>query len=73
MSIGMAQFVSFCDLQALSLVTRAHVCAWQTTFPLWSLILFGAAAATLVLLLAQAVQPPARHGPSPRAAVPLAR
>lgn len=72
--IAMAQFVSFCDLRALRLDTGAHVCAWQTTFPLWSLILFGVAAAALVLLLAQAIQPhsPRTPGsPFPRTAVPL--
>jgi hypothetical protein len=58
--VGMAQFVSFCDLQVLRLVAAAHVCAWQTTFPLWSLILFGVASAAGVLLVAQAVQPTPR-------------
>jgi hypothetical protein len=74
--IAMAQFVSFCDLRALRLITGPHVCAWQTTFPLWALILFGAAAAAVVLLVAQAVEPHrprTPRSPSPRAAVPLGR
>src|SRR5580700_6132300 len=58
--IGMAQFVSFCDLRALSRDTGPHVCAWQTTFPIWSLIAFGVAATALVLLVAQVIQPHSR-------------
>jgi hypothetical protein len=68
--IGLAQFVSFCNLDPTP-TQGPHVCAWQTTFPLWSLILLGAAAAALVLLVAQAVQPHPPRSPSPRAAVPL--
>lgn len=69
--IGMAQFVSFCDLRALRLDTGPHVCAWQTTFPLWALIVFGIAAAAVVLLVAQAVQPHTPRSPSRRAALPV--
>jgi hypothetical protein len=68
--IAMAQFVSFCDRDPIPSL-GPHVCAWQTTFPLWSLIVFGAAGATLVLLAAQAVQPHAPGSPSQRTAVPL--
>jgi hypothetical protein len=66
--IGMAQFVSFCDLRLLGSVTATHTCSWQTTFPLWALIVFGAAAAAPLLLIAQAVEP---HTPrSPHSALP---
>jgi hypothetical protein len=50
--IAMAQFVSFCDRQEVLLT---HICSWQTTYPLWALILFGVAAAAVMLLLARAV------------------
>jgi hypothetical protein len=69
--IALAQFVSFCDLQALRRVTAAHVCAWQTTFPLWSLIVLGSAAAAVLFLVAQAIQPHEPRSPSQRIAVPL--
>jgi hypothetical protein len=52
--IAMAQFVSFCDRQEVLLT---HICSWQTTYPLWALILFGVAAAGVMLLLALAVAP----------------
>jgi hypothetical protein len=52
--IAMAQFVSFCDRQEVLLT---HICSWQTTYPLWALILFGVAAAGVMLLLARAVAP----------------
>ena len=52
--IGMAQFVSFCSRQEIALT---HMCSWQTTYPLWALILFGVAAAAVMLLLARAVAP----------------
>ncbi len=52
--IGMAQFVSFCTRQEIALT---HMCSWQTTYPLWALILFGVAAAAVMLLLAQVVAP----------------
>jgi hypothetical protein len=52
--IAMAQFVSFCDRQE-SVLT--HICSWQITYPLWALILFGVAAAAVMLLLARAVAP----------------
>jgi hypothetical protein len=52
--IAMAQFVSFCDRQQIVL---AHTCSWRTTYPLWALILFGVAAAAVMLLLARAVAP----------------
>jgi len=52
--IGMAQFVSFCSRQEIVLT---DMCSWQTTYPLWALILFGAAAAAVMLLLARAVAP----------------
>lgn len=68
--IGMAQFVSFCDLRP---IPGPHVCAWQTTFPLWALIALGLAAAAVVLLVAQAVQPHTPGSPSQRTAVPLSR
>ena len=56
---GMAQFVSFCSRQGIALT---HMCSWQTTYPLWALILFGVAADAVMLLLARAVapQPPGR-------------
>lgn len=70
-AIGMAQFVSFCNRDPMP--TRGpHVCAWQTSFPLWSLILFGVAAAAVVLLVAQAVQPHTPRSPSRGTAVPSA-
>ena len=52
--IAMAQFVSFCDRQEVLLT---HMCSWQTTYPLWALILFGVATAALMLLLPRAVAP----------------
>ncbi len=52
--IGMAQFVSFCSRQE---VVLTHICSWQTTYPLWALILVGVAAAAVMLLLARAVAP----------------
>ena len=52
--IAMAQFVSFCDRHEVLLT---HICSWQTTYPLWALILFGVAAAGVMLLLARAVAP----------------
>jgi hypothetical protein len=58
--IGMAQFVSFCNIDPMP-TPGPHVCAWQTTFPLWSLILFGVAAVAVVLLVAKAVQPHTPH------------
>jgi hypothetical protein len=64
--IALAQFVSFCNLDPVP-TPGPHVCAWQTTFPLWSLILLGAAAAIVVLLGAQAIQPHEPRSPSQRA------
>ena len=52
--IAMAQFVSFCDRQEALLT---HICSWQTTYPLWALILFGVAAAAMMLVVARAVAP----------------
>ena len=52
--IAMAQFVSFCSRPE---VVLTRMCSWQTTYPLWALILFGVAAAAVMLLLARAVAP----------------
>jgi hypothetical protein len=66
--IAMAQFVSFCDRQEVLLT---HMCSWQTTYPLWALILFGVAAAALMLLLARAVAPHPLGGTPGRTAFSL--
>ncbi len=66
--IAMAQFVSFCDRQEALLT---HMCSWQSTYPLWSLILFGAAAAAMMLLLARAVAPHQMGGTPSRSTLSL--
>jgi hypothetical protein len=68
--IAMAQFVSFCDRQQIVLT---HTCSWQTTYPLWALILFGVAAAALMLLLGRAVEPHPRGRTPSRSALSLGR
>jgi len=52
--IGMAQFVSFCSRQEVLLT---HICSWQTTYPLWALILFGVAVAAVMPLIARGAAP----------------